>query len=338
MKKFLVMLSALMLLGSVVFAQGQTDNQGAKTGPIRIGVTTASADHGWTGGMVWWANKTINEYQEKYGDQFQFTYVTADSSANQIQAVDNLLSKGIDYLVIQPTESAPLTSTVKEAHDAGVKCIVVDRGLSATNFGYINLAGDNTQMGELSGEWLAKEMLEKTNGGNLVCIGGLPCTIDTERMDGFFSVIDKEPSIVNLLGKDKYEFGNFSTQKGLEVMENYLTQYPHIDAVFCQDDDILIGVLQAYKESGRTDITTFLGGAASKATLKMIIDGDPLVRGNVTYSPKMIKNAIDYCIDVALGKRSADFHTKDTCTYEVIPSVTITKENAKDFYEPDSVF
>jgi ribose transport system substrate-binding protein len=173
---------------------------------------------------------------------------------------------------------------------------------------------------------------------NYVAMGGLPVEIDTERMTAFFAAMNKEPSLVNLLGKDRYEFANWSTQKGLELMETFLQQYPKIDAVFCQDDDVLTGVLQAIKESGRSDIKIALGGAGSKVVYKMIIDGDPLVRATGTYHPSMIADGIHYIVDVATGKKSDDFHNKKEPTSMVIPSVMVTKANVMDHYEPGSIF
>ena len=103
---------------------------------------------------------------------------------------------------------------------------------------------------------------------NYVAMGGLPVEIDTERMTAFFAAMNKEPSLVNLLGKDRYEFANWSTQKGLELMETFLQQYPKIDAVFCQDDDVLTGVLQAIKESGRSDIKIALVALALRLSTR----------------------------------------------------------------------
>jgi ribose transport system substrate-binding protein len=334
MKKFLLIcLMATFAMGSV-FAAGQQEADGTQT----IGVAIPSADHGWTGGIVWWANKKAKELEAEYGGKVKVRVVTADTPSTQIQAVENLMAIGIDYLVILPHESAPLTPIVKEAHNAGIKCIVVDRGLTDTGFGYVNLAGNNPQMGTLSGEWMANEMMAKSNGGNVLAMGGLPVPIDKERMDGFFAEIAKESSITNLLGGDSYEFANWSTQKGLELMETFLSQYPTIDAVFCQDDDVLRGVLQAYKESGRSDIHTFLGGAGSKVVMKMIMDGDPLVRATVTYHPMMIADAMQYAVEVAMGDKSDSFHEASAPISVVIPSVLLTADNVADYYEADSIY
>jgi len=304
--------------------------------PIKIGVAIPSADHGWTGGIVWWANKRVAELQKQYGDKFEFTVVTADGPAAQVGNVENLVVKGIQYLVILPHESAPLTPAVREAAKAGVKVIVVDRGLTDTSFGYVNLAGDNPGFGTISGEWFGKQI---GKGGTYVAMGGLPIVIDKQRMDGFFAAVRKvNPSAVNLLGGTKYEFADWSTQKGLSIMENFLQKYPKIDAVFCQDDDVLLGVQQAIKESGRKDVKLVMGGAGSKVVMKMIMDGDKVVRATTTYHPRMIADGIDFAVDVANGKKPDNFSKAMAPVSVTIPSVLLTKDNVAKYYEASSIY
>ncbi|HHU87786.1 MAG: substrate-binding domain-containing protein [Sphaerochaetaceae bacterium] len=332
MKKVLVVTLLVVAMVMPLFAAGAKE-----AATTKIGISIPSADHGWTGGIVWWAEKAVNDVKAEMPGRFDFRVVTADNPSAQVRNVEDMMVWGMDYLVILPHESAPLTPIVKEVHSKGIRVMVVDRGLTDTSFGYVNLAGDNTALGHLSGEWLRDTM--KAEGlRNYVAMGGLPVEIDTERMTAFFAAMNKEPSLVNLLGKDRYEFANWSTQKGLELMETFLQQYPKIDAVFCQDDDVLTGVLQAIKESGRSDIKIALGGAGSKVVYKMIIDGDPLVRATGTYHPSMIADGIHYIVDVATGKKSDDFHNKKEPTSMVIPSVMVTKANVMDHYEPGSIF
>jgi ribose transport system substrate-binding protein len=157
-------------------------------------------------------------------------------------------------------------------------------------------------------------------------------------MDAFFAEMNKEPSLVNLLGQNKYEFANWSVQDGLRIMEAFLQRYPKIDAVFCQDDDVLTGVYQAIKESGRKDIKILLGGAGSKVVYKMIIDGDPLVRATTLYHPSMIRDGIQYAVDVATGKKSDSFHSASAPVAVVIPSGLVDKNNVNQYYNADSSF
>jgi ribose transport system substrate-binding protein len=331
MKKLvLVLLAALMVCG-LAFAgpSGQ--------GGVKIGIAVPTADHGWTGGIGWWADYAVKEIEKTAGKQIQFRVVHSANATQQVSDVENLASWGMNYLVILPHESAPLTAPVKQLQAKGVKCIVVDRGLTDTSFGYVNLAGDNPGLGRESGKWLAATM--KAEGlTNYVAMGGMPVVIDTERMDAFFAEMNREPSLVNLLGQNKYEFANWSVQDGLRIMEAFLQRYPKIDAVFCQDDDVLTGVYQAIKESGRKDIKILLGGAGSKVVYKMIIDGDPLVRATTLYHPSMISDGIQYAVDVATGKKSDSFHTASAPTSVVIPSGLVDKSNVQKYYNADSSF
>jgi len=117
-------------------------------------------------------------------------------------------------------------------------------------------------------------------------------------------VMKKYPKIRILDSQPAY----WQTEKGLEIMENYLQKYPKIDAVWAQDDDVLKGVLQAYKESGRNDIKVMLGGAGSKEIIKMVMDGDPLVRADVTYPPSMIATGISLAVMSLRGEKLNGFY------------------------------
>jgi ribose transport system substrate-binding protein len=323
-----------MLLAALpVFAGGAKQEGGSVT---KIGIAVPTADHGRTAGVGWYADFKVNELKTKYPN-IQFNIVLSANATQQVSDVENLAAWGMNYLVILPHESAPLTQPVKQLAAKGVRCIVVDRGLTDTKFGYIYIAGDNPGLGRLSGEWLAKTM--KAEGlTNYVSMGGMPVVIDTERMNAFFAEMNKESSLVNLLGKDKYEFANWSTPDGLRLMETFLQQYPKIDAVFCQDDDVLTGVLQAIKESGRTDVKIALGGAGSKPVYQMIMNNDPLVRATALYHPSMIADGIQYAVDVATGAKSAAFATASSPITVVIPSALVDKSNVAQYYQADSAF
>jgi ribose transport system substrate-binding protein len=333
MKKLAIVLLIALVGCGLVFAKG-----GAQSGgKVKIGIAVPTADHGWTGGVGWWADFKVKEISSQYADKVEFRVVHSANPTAQVADVENLVTWGMNYLVILPHESAPLSPIVRQVHDQGIRCIVVDRGLEPGNFGYVYVAGDNLGMGRESGKWLAAQM-KKEGLTSYVAQGGLPILIDTQRMEGFFAEMDKESSLVNLEGKDKYQFANFSPQDSLRLMETQLQMYPKIDAVFCQDDDAMLGALQAIKESGRKDIKIVLGGAGSKAVFEMIKAGDPLVRATTLYHPSMIADGIQYAVDVATGKKSDAFHTANAPTLVVIPSGLIDKSNVDKYYNPDSTF
>lgn len=323
MKRFWAVV-AVALLGIMILGTGSLAAE-----KIRIGVSIPTADHGWTGGIVWWAQRAIKDWQEK-DPNIEFHLVTADAPPKQVADVEDLMAKGIHALVILPHDSAPLTPICKKAHQEGIKVVVVDRGL-VEPVEDIYVAGDNPGMGRVSAEWMAKEMGGK---GKIVVLEGIPCVINTERVEAFKEVMKQHPGIEILDSQPAY----WSTQKGLEVMENYLQKYKEIDAVWAQDDDVLKGVLQAYRESGRKDIKLMLGGAGSKDIIKMVMDGDPLVRGDVTYPPSMVATAISMAAMSMRGDKLNGFYQDQIPSKIILAAELVTKENAKNHYFEDSIF
>ncbi len=323
MKKITIILS-LVLIFALLLSVGSLAAE-----KIKIGVSTPSADHGWTGGIVWYAQKAINEWKAKDPD-IEFFFVTADNASQQVANVEDLMVKDIDALVILAHDSAPLTPIVEQASKEGIFIVSVDRGLTKP-VEDIYIAGDNPGLGLACGQWLAEELNGK---GDILVMEGIPCVINAERVDAFNAVIEEYPGIKIMDSQPAY----WSTQKGLEIMENYLQKYDHIDAVWCQDDDVLKGVLQAYKESGRDDIKILLGGAGSKDIIKMVMDGDTLVRADVTYPPSMIATGISCAVMSLRGEKLNGFYQSKIPSKIILKAELITKENAKDYYEPESTF
>ena len=62
--------------------------------------------------------------------------------------------------------------------------------------------------------------------------------------------------------------------------------------VWANDDDMLMGALEAVKQSGRKDIKFALGGNGMKEIIKKVIDGDAMTPIETPYPPSMIKTAI----------------------------------------------
>jgi len=296
---------------------------------IRIGVTIPSADHGWTGGIVYWAQEAIEDWEAK-NPNLTFFLETADSPATQVSVVEDFMVKEIDALVILAHDSAPLTPIVKQAAEEGIYIVSVDRGLTEP-VSDIYVAGDNPGLGRVSAEWMASELNGK---GDIVVLEGIPCVINSQRVDAFNKVM-KQYSDINILDSQP---ANWSTQRGLEIMENYLQKYEKIDAVWAQDDDVLKGVLQAYEESGRDDIKFFLGGAGSKDIIKMVMEGDPLVRADVTYPPSMIATGISMGVKAMLGEKLDGFYQNKLPSEIILRAELVTEENAEDYYYPESVF
>jgi ribose transport system substrate-binding protein len=292
---------------------------------VSLGVAIPAATHGFTGGIVWWANEAKKELEKAHPD-LKITIKTAANAGEQANQLQDLTSASkINALVIFPFESAALTKPVAQVKGKGVYVTVVDRGLTDTSAQDAYVAGDNTAFGRIPAEYLAKALGGK---GNVVALRGIATTLDNERMDAFNGVLKAHPEIKLLDAK----YGNWNRDDAFKVMQDYLTRFKQIDAVWAADDDMAVGVLKAIDQAKRSDIKIVFGGAGAKGMVKTLMDGkDPRIQANVSYSPKFIYDAIKLTAQARLKGQTLPATT-------IIPSVLITKDNAKDFYFPNSPF
>jgi ribose transport system substrate-binding protein len=318
-KTLLALMAALVLFAAPAMAQ-----------KVKIGVSIPSADHGWTGGLVYYAQMAIKDLGAK-DKNVTFTLTLADSPQKQVSDVEDLMAKGIDALVVLAYDSATVTPAIKKAKEKGIYVVSVDRGLTE-EVQDVYIAGDNPGLGKVSAEYMGKAMGGK---GKMVILEGIPCVINSERVDTFKGIMKAKFPGIEILDSQP---ANWDTQKGLEVMQTYLQKYKQIDAVWCQDDDILTGVLQAYKESGRKEIKLMVGGAGSKAMIKRVMDGDPMITADATYPPSMIYPAINLALLGVRGQNLPGFIQTKIPSKIIIAAELITKDNAKNYYDPKSMF
>lgn len=291
-----------------------------------IGVSIPAADHGWTAGVVYHANQAKAQLEKQYpGAQIIVkTAKDANEQANQIQ--DLYTINKINALVILPQESAPLTRPVANLKNRGVFVTVVDRGLTDPKAQDAYVAGDNVGFGRVAGEYISRQL--GPQGGNVVILRGIPTVIDNQRNDAFRAAVAKNPNIKILDAR----YGNWNRDDAFKVMQDYLTRFPKIDAVWASDDDMAVGVLRAIEQAKRNDIRLVLGGAGMKEMVKRVMDGgDKLITANVTYPPSMIADAMRLTVESRMKGTPMKAST-------IIPSVLVTKDNAARFYFPNSPF
>jgi ribose transport system substrate-binding protein len=300
-------------LGSAALAQD------AKT----IGVSIPAADHGWTAGVVYHAER-VAELIRKEHPNANVIVKTSPDPASQANAIQDLAVQGLDALVILPTDPDPLVNAIKEVKAKGTFVTIVDRAPSVMDSSVRDLyvAGNNPALGQTAGEYIKAN----TPDAQVVVIRGLPIPIDQQRQDGFDKGI--EGSNVKVLDR---QFGNWNRDDAFKVMQDYLTKYPKIDVVWCQDDDMAVGVLQAIEQAGRTDIQYVVAGAGSKEMVKKVMDGDKMIPVDVLYPPAMVGTAMELTA-------AAIFNQVPVHGTYTLDATLITKENAANYYFPDSPF
>jgi ribose transport system substrate-binding protein len=312
MKRILVGLAVLGLLA------GAAEAQTTKT----IAVSVPTADHGWTGGVAYHAMEEAKALEKRYPGLKVIVKQSPDPAA-QANALEDLTTQGIDALVVLPHDPNVLTDPIRKVKEKGTFVTVVDRIADDRSIYDLYVGGDNPGIGARAADYFKQAL---PNGGDVVVIRGLPIPIDKMRVDAFNDGI--KGTKINVIDS---QFGNWSRDDAFKVMQDFLTKHPKIDAVWCQDDDMAVGVFEAIAQSKRTDVKFVVAGAGSKDMIKRVMDGDPQLPVDVLYSPTMVAVAMDL---TALGLEDKIPVRGDY----ILKASLITKDNAKDFYFKDSPF
>jgi ribose transport system substrate-binding protein len=310
------------LMASAVIAGSLTGAVVAQD-KVTIGVSVPAADHGWTGGVNYFAQEAIKRLGTTYPD-VDFVFASAPDAPKQIADIEDMVStRGIDALVILPGDPDAMTSAIKQVKDAGKFVTVVDRQLSIDGVENLYVAGDNPGLGANAAEYIKQALPE---GGNIVILRGLPIPIDQQRFDGFMSGI--EGSNITVLDD---EFANWNRDDGFKVMQDFLTRFPDIKAVWTQDDDISLGAIEAIKQAGRDKDMFIVGGAGMQQIIQAVADGSTLTPVDVSYSPAMIETAIELTTSHFTGGIQV-------AGRYILDSTLITKDNAAEFLDANSPF
>ena len=290
---------------------------------VKIAVSIPAATHGWTGGVVYHAEQAEKEIEAAFPN-IDVIVSTASSATAQVSSLEDLsATQKLAALVILPFTSEELTGPVEQVKANGTFIAVVDRGLTDPAIQDLYVAGDNIAVGANTAKWLAEKL---GNEGKIVVLRGIPTVIDDERIQGFTEVI--EGTNIEILD---IQYANWNQDEAFSLMQDYLAKHPQIDAVWANDDDMLLGVLEAVKQSGRTEIKYALGGNGMKDVIEMVMANDPVTPISTPYPPSMIKSAIYMTAAQFTGQAPMRGTFK-------LDAPLITPENAEQFYFPDSPF
>lgn len=189
-----------------------------------------------------------------------------DSVSKQISDIENLVSRGVDALLINPTDGEAVVPAVEEANEEGIPVLAIDRGIAGGDVA-LYVASNNVTGGKMAAHYTAARL---ALGGKIVMLEGIPGTSAArERGKGFTDVMDTLPDIEIVTSQP----AGFAQNEGYEVMQNVLTAQPEIDAVFAQNDLMALGALQAIEGAGRTDEMFVVGFDAVDPAIEAIGQG-----------------------------------------------------------------
>lgn len=296
-----------------------------------LGISVPSADHGWMGALV--ANAKAEA--EKHSN-IKYIMYTAKDPAKQTSDIEDLITKKVDAIVMLPMESAAMTPAADKIANAKIPLIVVDRAVKTENY-RTYIGGDNYGIGSGDAKYLVDGLMKKKGKaeGKVVEISGVPSTVTDLRSKGFRDYIKDYPGIEIVASQP----GDFTREKSLKAMENILQANKEIDAVFSQDDDMTVGIVQAIKDAGRQDEMFIVSSGGMKEIYQMMKEKQkPEVVVSLTYSPTMSGTAVNLATKILEGKGLEGFWEKSVPHHIMLEATPVTPENVDQFYNPDSKY
>lgn len=186
---------------------------------------------------------SIQETAKKLGINLKFSDAQ-QKQENQIKALRSFIADKVNVIGIAPVVTTGWETVFKEAKDAGIPIIMVDRRADVPEDYYATYLGsDFVEEGRKAGKEMAKLLNNKGNVAELVGTVGSAPAID--RQKGFMEAIkDTEIKVT------QSQTGDFTRAKGKEVMEAFLKKDKNIQGLYAHNDDMALGAIQAIEDAG----------------------------------------------------------------------------------------
>ena len=235
-----------------------------------------------------------------------------DDAARQANDVQNFISQNVDAILINPVDSDAIIPVIKEANNANIPVILLDRG---SNGGEVltTVASDNVEAGKMAAEFIVKELGENAKVFELSGVPGASATVD--RGKGFNDIAKEKLTILSS------QSANFDRAQALNTTQNMIQANKDVQVIFAQNDEMALGASQAVKSAGLKNVL-IVGIDGQPDAHQAIKNGD--ITATIAQQPaKMGEIAIQAAIDHYQGKTIE----KET----VSPIYLITKDNADEY-------
>ncbi len=291
----------------------------SKNEKLVVGFAQIGQESGWrdaeTNDVQWYAARNLDTVELVFADAQQ-------KQENQIKAIRNFIEMGVDVIVFPPVVETGWEAVLTECQEAGIPVILVDRGIDAAtdpNLYTTMIASDHVWAGEQAG--VVMNDLLGGKGKVVELEGTVGASAATQRKQGFDEYIAKNCPDIEIVAS---QTGDFTRAMGKEVMESFLKTYNDIDAVFCHNDDMALGAIEAIKEAGLKpgEDVKVVGVDGVKGAFEAILAGEmnatvectPILANQIFETAQLLKDGgtVDKWI------RSADgVYTTDKVTQEV---------------------
>ncbi len=325
MKRNLI-ITSILVLAVILTACAGAATPVAETGPkaIKLGMANFSQCCPYFIGM----NNSVLDEAKGFSN---LTIVSTDANgdAAKFQSdIEDLIAQKVDGVIVSGAwlEEAPAALDALKA--AGIPTVLVDRqfgkGSAESYTSYIG--PDNYTIGKQDGQYIADRLGGK---GVVVELRGGPAenSIGINRSKGVNEILAGYSGITTVIAPN---YGDWSSDGGMGLMEDMLAANPKIDAVFCENDSMCLGAQKAIADAGRAEEMFLVGVDGENAALEAIMNGTNYAATGLNNSDQIGRAALHRMFGILAGG------TPEKNTY--LPSPIITSDNVIKYYNPEGEF
>jgi ribose transport system substrate-binding protein len=309
----LLVLSLALVFSSVVF----TTPVAAQTQKYKIGVLAPAVTHGWVAAVAYNAEARLKEL----GDEVQYRIQTSTNAEEMTAQLDDLMTWGAEAIVAFP-QWAGMEVPMQRALDAGIEVVNFDIVIDLD--GVYRVSGDNEDMGIQGAHYI----VDKVGKDATVVMLEVPTSgsVSALRKKGFLDTVAVIAPDLKILTYAT----QFTREDGLKDFADILMKNSKIDAVYSMDDETSVGVLQAIREAGRSDIKVITGGGGMQEYFQMMPENKDIWIQSALYSPAMVRDAVDVALKVLKGEQVE--------RVKIIPTTIVDRDNYQDFLDANSPY
>jgi inositol transport system substrate-binding protein len=273
---------------SLMFASG------AALADMKIGVSMSQFDDTW----LTYLRESMDTKAKSYPDGVQLQFEDARSDVvKQLSQVESFISQKVDAIVVNPVDTAATKKITEAAVKAGIPLVYVNRRPDDLNLpkGVVTVASNDLEAGQMQMQYLAEKMGGK--GDIVILLGDLANNSTTNRTKGVKEVLTKYPNIKI----EQEQTGVWSRDKGMTLVNDWLTQGRKFDAVVSNNDEMAIGAAMALQQAGVAKGSVLIAGvdgtpdglnAVKKGSLLVSVfqDAKGQADGSIDTAVKMVKN------------------------------------------------
>ncbi|WP_095193379.1 MULTISPECIES: sugar ABC transporter substrate-binding protein [unclassified Pseudomonas] len=273
---------------SLMFASG------AALADVKIGVSMSQFDDTW----LTYLRESMDKKAKSYPDGVQLQFEDARSDVvKQLSQVESFISQKVDAIVVNPVDTAATKKITEAAVKAGIPLVYVNRRPDDLNLpkGVVTVASNDLEAGEMQMQYLADKMGGK--GDIVILLGDLANNSTTNRTKGVKEVLAKYPNIKI----EQEQSGIWLRDKGMTLVNDWLTQGRKFDAIVSNNDEMAIGAAMALQQAGVEKGSVLIAGvdgtpdglnAVKKGSLAASVfqDAKGQADGSIDTAVKMAKN------------------------------------------------